>query len=265
MSEAEGLSQNERKRKAKDDYAEEIANDAVESAMNALPSLAKQSADEDISQGKKGRCWEERMSRTYKRAYWFDPESGESVWERPQESVSSSSSSSSSSCSPSSMVIEPLSFKHRDALLSIVSDPSVMSHIGKGVPWTAKDLDKQLSWSEKEWGEDRDRDDRGFYWAIMLDGSCSGLVGFYKYKPTDPYVLRVLLGRAAQGKGLGTRAVKEALRQIHTFRPSLVSVDGAAHDNNRGGAAVMLKAGFVETGIGFIGKIPVKNFRFYFD
>jgi RimJ/RimL family protein N-acetyltransferase len=280
MSKDDGLSHcNERKRKAEDDSEQNGNGEIIESSLNAPCSIANQSNDGCVAQGNKQRCWIERMSNTYKRVYWFDPESGDSVWERPQEldpestesvlerpqASASSSSSSPSTSSSAASVIEPLLLKHREALLPIVSDPLVMSHIGRGVPWTEKDLDKQLRWSEMEWGQDHDKDGRAFYWAIVLDGSCLGFIGFYKYKPTDPYVLRVLLGRAAQGKGLGSRALKEALHQVHTLRPSLASVDGAAHDNNPGGAAVMLKAGFVEMGKGLIGKIPVKNFRFFFD
>ena len=199
----------------------------------------------------RSRAWEERYSRTHSRVYWFDEESGESVWEKPSDLST-----------PESSIIEPLGFKHKEALLPVVSDAAVMSHIGKGRPWTERDLDKQLTWSEQEWTSDHDNPGRGYYWAILFETNAVGFVGFYRYKPEDPYVLRILLGKSAQGKGLGTRSVKEALMRLRALRPDLEFVDGAAHENNPGGAAVMIKAGFVSVGIGCIGRTPVKNFKY---
>ena len=156
------------------------------------------------------------------------------------------------------MELTPLTTQHEDDLSGVVADAKIMRHIGRGGVWSAAKLHNPLRESESEW-KDGSRGTRGYYWAIVVDNRTAGFVGFHRARVGVPYAMRIVVGPDYQGRGVGAAALLEALARFEIAEPG-VRITGAAHADNRGGAAIMLKVGFRETGPGRIGNTPVRRF-----
>ena len=149
--------------------------------------------------------------------------------------------------------------RHFDDLLPIVSKPEVMRFIMNGKTWTPDKLKEKLEMSDADWRGQVAPAHRGYFWAVRDGGRAVGLVGFFRRHENGPFEFRVFLDNTLQRRGLGSRATREALRRFAELVPA-TPVEGAAHADNPGGAALMRKVGFTDAGPGTIGRHQVQKF-----
>lgn len=149
--------------------------------------------------------------------------------------------------------ITPISTKHKEGLLPIVSNIDVMKYIKKGEIWNETKLIEFLKWGSHDMKKEPIKND-SFYWTILNNKNKDivGVIGIHKWKsiPTklnkykDEFYTTRFLNPDYQGKGIGTYVMALALEQFFTLRPDKKMVLSLSLTHNIPSHKSLMKIGF---------------------
>lgn len=137
--------------------------------------------------------------------------------------------------------------RHERALCRITSQEDVMKNVGGRRPWTAYMVRKFINYNAEEQKQRRGRE--YFYWGVEDKGALVGIVGIHPvlYGRPDTEGLSfvtIFLDSAHSGRGVGTAALREAMRRFHEARDDPIYAD--VYEDNSASLALLKKLGFAE-------------------
>lgn len=157
-------------------------------------------------------------------------------------------------------VIRPIKFRDLNQLLMIVKDKSVMSNIGQGKIWSKEKLTNYIKTGEQDWKENKNPRE---YVAFTIVDEEDTPIGIVQWKLVDDqYMARIFLARDRQGKGVGTKALKQSIKYIQDHGLKHRSFIAEVHEHNQASEKALLKVGFKYKKMGQIGKHKVKIFEY---
>ncbi len=136
--------------------------------------------------------------------------------------------------------MEALTAAHAEAMFPVLSDPALYTYLDDAPPISVDDL--RAVYRRREAGRSPDGTERWFNWMLRLPEE--GYIGFVQASMAHPQACWVgyLLCRAAQGRGLATRAVACAIDHLRAqgAQRLLASVEA----ENRASIALLERLGF---------------------
>ena len=134
------------------------------------------------------------------------------------------------------VLLEPLSYKHIDALEKITRDIEIMRHIGAGKTWTCADIKDKIDHNKLDSGRYKK-----YYHYALIDAVSQSVVGYAGLHPmlrdTSALQLRVFVGKHARGGGVGAQAITQLLNMDIPYK-----IYGVTESTNAASKKMMEKA-----------------------
>lgn len=152
------------------------------------------------------------------------------------------------------VLLEPLSYKHIDALEKISRDAETMRHIGVGKIWTRADIKDKIDSNKLDSGRYKK-----YYHYAVIDPATKSLVGYAGLHPMlnrDGLQLRVFIDKNAQGRGFGTQTVTQLVNMDIPY-----TIYGVTERDNLASKSMMAKAHLMIDGDMYIKDVNYLIFR----
>ena len=134
------------------------------------------------------------------------------------------------------VLLEPLSYKHIEALEKISRDADTMRHIGVGKVWTHADIRDKIDSNKQDSGRYKK-----YYHYALIDPLSKTLVGYAGLHPMlktlDGLQLRVFIDKNAQGRGFGSQAITQLVNMDIPYK-----IYGVTESDNSASKRMMEKA-----------------------
>lgn len=143
------------------------------------------------------------------------------------------------------IVLEPLSDKYIDGLLSITTNQETMANIGNGQVWDRKKLSEKVEANVQDSKIDV-RLRKYYHWVLLSGETVVGYVGLHPMigAHDDTLQLRIIVSEKERGKNYGTKSVKEVLKMENVSIP--FNICALVSQKNKASMRIMQKAGMLD-------------------
>jgi RimJ/RimL family protein N-acetyltransferase len=144
--------------------------------------------------------------------------------------------------------LSPLTLKDADDLLEIYNEEGTYQYMAQGTKWAREKVEKFLAFCELDELLDVTKREN-YYWGVRVGRKLVGYVGVHTVKYNQQqrkkeFFVTFVIANVWRGKGLGPRALSEAMRLFHISTPQVEHLYADVHESNERSSIALQKAGF---------------------